>query len=441
MNFEAGSALTIQEHGDLSGFTVVPATDTQSKTHQVYQRGYQRRGRSNNPMELVMEFGGQSLLNNCFPAYTERFHVEMRKNTIRFTPLKNRTFAIIDRFKKVDPFKVFTALTGGVDVMAMEQLGWKTEIILEHRPPEARDVAAGRNLCEVHALNALVNGHPRILLNEDLYQLDTRYLEKLMDECDPIGIAHYSLGCDDHSTAKSAKAKARSVEDLSTMVDMIYPALKQIEIVSPAIVMVENVRQFATSGAADILVTTLRRLGYFVSQQVLNALDFGGHQSRERYYLVASVYPGFVFPESHTTQTPKGSPIKSLIEKYLHECADVTDTKLIKDRDTYHRNMPAYLTVNSTHCPTILKSQDRVRDAVFIKHQERIYKPSIALLKALMSIPNHFNVDWMAKEQATETLGQSIDFALHHAVISAVNAHLHLNCSSSRVIQYSHKLI
>ncbi|MFW8217169.1 DNA cytosine methyltransferase, partial [Klebsiella pneumoniae] len=103
----------------------------------------------NNPLETVIEFSGQGLIDKCFPRYTERFHVEMRKGRVVFTPVANRAFAIADRFRKTSPFRAFVALTGGVDIHVMEALGWKAEIVLEHRPVEARDRASGRNLSEV----------------------------------------------------------------------------------------------------------------------------------------------------------------------------------------------------------------------------------------------------------------------------------------------------
>lgn len=102
-------------------------------------------------------------------------------------------------------------------------------------------------------------------------------LGALLAECPPIGLAHYSLGCDDHSNAKSPRDKERSLEDLSTMLDMVYPALKQIEVVNPAVVLVENVPNFKASGAGAMMGTTLRRMGYFLTEMVLNGLDFGAY--------------------------------------------------------------------------------------------------------------------------------------------------------------------
>lgn len=354
MGFIPGRGLSIQPHEHMSGFSVKIA-DESCATHKVYQRKY-RAGRSNNPLETVIEFASQNLINASFPAYTENFSVEMRSGIVRFTPLRNKVFSIIQKFKRSNPWTAFVGLTGGVDVHVMEALGWKTEVVLEYRPKEARDVASGRDLSEVHALSALFNGSPRVLINEDIHHLEIDRLAKILSECPPIGLAHYSLGCDDHSTAKSNNAKAKSIADMSTMIDMVYPALRQIETMEPAVVVVENVRAFATSAAGVMMTTSLRRMGYHITEGILNGLNFDGYQGRKRYYLVASVFPGFKHP---TPMEPRQASLWPLIESYLGECRDITETKMVADRVRSPQRTTPYLTADSFSCPTILKSQDR----------------------------------------------------------------------------------
>lgn len=432
MDFQADMPLVAQPVGEGKGFFVQPSSGT-DPSHKVYSRGYNRSGRSNNPLELVMEFGGQQFIDSCFPKHIERFHVEMRPGQVMFSPIPNRVFNIINKLKRSTSLSVMTALTGGVDVYAMEKLGWKADVILEYRPPEARDLKSKRNLSEVHALNTWYNGNPKIILNENIHDVDLYRLSALLQDAPPIIMCHYSLGCDDASNAKSNTAKKKSVQDLSTMIDMVYPALKQIEAVEPAIVLIENVEGFRDSAAGVLMTTTLRRFGYHVTEMVLNGLDFGAKQARKRYYMVASCFPGFEPPAP--VQTAQGL-LWPVIEKHLPKCHDVTDTSLIQSREGHSRNMPPYLTSQSVSCPTILKSQDRIRDGVFIQEQDRIYRPTVELLQELMSIPESFDVSWMAKEQATETLGQSIDFVLHQAVITAINNHLITNLGKRAIVQF-----
>ncbi|NMU33501.1 DNA cytosine methyltransferase, partial [Vibrio parahaemolyticus] len=118
------------------------------------------------------------------------------------------------------------------------------------------------------------------------------------------------------------------------------PALKQIEVVNPAVVLVENVPNFKASGAGAMMGTTLRRMGYFLTEMVLNGLDFGAYQGRERYYMVASVFPGFVPPKP---EQRAGGRLWPVIEKHLGDCADVTALKSIQARESTSRRMPAFL--------------------------------------------------------------------------------------------------
>ena len=429
MGFAPGQRVRAVPEGPMQGFSV---THSKDGPQQVYSRSY-RRGRSNNPLEAVLEFGGKSLINNCFPAYTQRFHVEMKPGCISFTPMANRVHAIHSKLRRTSPLNAFVGLTGGVDIHCLEALGWSAQIVLENRPQEARDIAMGRDLTEVHAFNTLVNNRPHILINEDIYHLEIDRLERVLADAPPITLCHYSLGCDDHSTAKSSSDKARSFDDLSTMYDMVYPVLKQIEMIGPAAVIVENVKQFSTSGAGKILTTTLKRLGYHVTEITRKALDAGAIQGRERYYLIASIYPGFQPP---ACSVRNNQTLQNLITAHLPNCRDVTNNKSVLNRANKGRTMPPYITVNSTHCPTILKSQDRgISDAVYIEHEGRVYKPSLDLLKALMSIPDEFDIDWMAKEQATETLGQSIDYKLHHSIMAALTNHLESNLGERTILK------
>lgn len=433
MGFMPDSRMTVRELKD-GGFRV---SSDPNGDHKVHLRRY-RRGRSNNPLEAVVEFASQKLIGQTFPPGTERFQIQMRQNQLLFKPLPNRAFNIRQRFSGKNPLKTLVALTGGIDIHCLEQLGFTTEMVVEHRPEEARDRSQGRSLQEVHALSALRNGRPRVLVNEDIYQLDPAVLRQLMDEGDPISVAHFSVGCDDFSNLKSASLKKRSVDDMTTMVDMIHPVLNQISALEAPVVTIENVRGFQSSGAGTILQSMLRRWGYHLTPMVLNARDYGGIQNRERFYLVASLFPGFTPP---APEERNSESIWHIIKSHLHECRDVSESKTVQNRGKVGRNVPPLLTPDSTYCPTITKSQGRgVRDAVYIEHEGRILAPSEGLLKKLMSIPENLDLGWMAQEQAIETLGQSLDYAMHHRLMEAVKTHVEANLGPGPILRHSSQM-
>ena len=94
----------------------------------------------------------------------------------------------------------------------------------------------------------------------------------------------------------------------------------------PKAMILENVRQLTTiqSGMAfDRILSDIKGLGYFVDWRILNALDFGLPQKRERVLIVAAKkrFKQFPWPE-------KKQPMKSLadiLEKTPDSCHFVSD--------------------------------------------------------------------------------------------------------------------
>ena len=88
-----------------------------------------------------------------------------------------------------------------------------------------------------------------------------------------------------------------------------------VETKRPSAVVIENVRQFATveNGKALACVTsTLEALGYAVDWRILNALDFGLPQKRERIFIVATNH-------GRNINWPRGdvpmAPLSTVLEK------------------------------------------------------------------------------------------------------------------------------
>ncbi len=84
----------------------------------------------------------------------------------------------------------------------------------------------------------------------------------------------------------------------------------------PRGIVLENVKQLATAqnGAAiKRILSALQNLGYTTDYKILNALDFGLPQKRERVIIVAALTPFRNFPW-HKSNAPM-TPLKSLLER------------------------------------------------------------------------------------------------------------------------------
>lgn len=399
-------------------------------THKIYERRY--ASRRNNPLETQLDINSQALLNSCIPSYTERVHIEFRRGQVFIRPLVNRTFSIRRSF---DGFAgkpaAFVAMTGGVDAKCLEESGFEIDTILEWRPQEARDKT---NLEETGAFSAVSNVHPRLLINEDITTVEMDNIKALMADAPPCALLHISIQCDEFSPLKTNKARAASVESLSTSVDLAFDALRVIETVRPAMVLIENVGGFASHPNGELIKIKLRKWGYHVTDEILDARDYGGLTSRSRYYMVASVWPGFKMPEKDVRRT---TPIWNEIVPFLAHARDVSHTNSVALGIETGRIR--VIDENSIYAPTVTKSQQRqAKDSIYIKHEGKYLLPSLELLAHLNAIEN-FNFSGTADTISSEIVGQSIDVKMHGKLAVAALEHIKSNSGSKAVISISQK--
>lgn len=384
---------------------------------QIYRRTYATR--RNNPFESVLEIGAKSLVDAAIPAAVERLHFTLRHGEILVRPVVNRAFHIRKAHKlAAGPLAAFVAMTGGIDAHCLHAAGFEIDALLEYRPQESRDT---RDLTEVNALNAIGNVPVRVLFNEDISTVDMDTVREHLAGAPPTALLHISLQCDDFSCAKARKFKDASLADLSTSRDLVYDALRLVESVRPATVMIENVPAFANSAEGQLLRIKLRKFGYHVTDGNLAGDRFGGLTGRRRYYLVASVFKGFELPAEGA---PRSVPIWSEIAPYLDGCRDVSHTLSL--RKGLEGGRARIIDAESIVSPTILKSQNRqAKDSVYIRMADGAYRlPSGELLQRLNGIPASVHFRNVAGDIASEIVGQSIEYPMHHRIAVALRSHL-----------------
>lgn len=397
------------------GFNLFPE---RSGVQQVHERRYHRgAGRR----ETQIELSSADFLGSALPGWAERLHITLSHGRLEARPVPNHTFSIRKSFRDAaDPMTAFMALSAG-DSHCLESLGFRIAGHLEWRPPEARDIASGRDLTESGVLTALANSSPAAVFNEDIRTVDWLRLRAQLNEQQPIACLHLSLACDCYSALKGKKARAASLEDLTTTRDLFYDALRAVETLRPVTVLVEQVPGFGASAECEMLTTRLRRWGYHVSAKVFDPVLFGAMSSRSRFYLVASIFPGFAWPEPTGKNT---TPVLDLIANDLPSCRDVSHCKAVHDGIAVGR--ARHLKPGALVAPTIFKSQNRQpKDACYIALEDgRFLLPSRTVLQKLCDIPPSFTTAHCGEELATEAIGQSISFSMHHAIAKALKDHL-----------------
>lgn len=383
----------------------------------IYRRAY--AARRNNPFESVLEIGAQSLVAAAIPEAVERLHFTLRHGDILVRPVVNRAFHIRKAHRlAAGPLAAFVAMTGGIDAHCLHAAGFDIDALLEYRPQEKRD---SRDLTEVNAMNALGNVPVRVLFNEDISTVDMDTVREHLAGAPATSLLHISLQCDDFSCAKAQKFKDAALADLSTSRDLVYDALRLVETVRPAAVMVENVPAFANSAEGQLLAIKLRKFGYHITTATLAGDRFGGLTGRRRHYLVASVFKGFAMPAEGPART---APVWNDIAPLLAGCRDVSHT--VSLRKGLEGGRARILDCESIVAPTVLKSQNRqTKDAVYVGMPDGSYRlPSGDMLRRLNGIPESVNLNNVAGDIASEIIGQSIEYPMHHAIAVALHAHL-----------------
>lgn len=414
MGYAPGTRFTVEPRGAHAGLQLRFAADG---TNQIHCRQYANR--RSRPQEAVIDLQSSQLIDAAIPGYTQAVNWQITpQGVITITPIANRAFLIgksLRERKAAERLEAFVALTSGVDIALMEREGFQVTGALDWRPPEARDTS---DKTETGALNTTVNSrHMRFLYNEDIFAADWR---QIAGQVGRVPVLHMSPQCDDFSPLKTKAARQMSVENMSSVLDMVVPCLRAVEELEPAVVVVENVPGFLASDAGKIMCLQMRRMGYEVTAQVLDAPEYGGLTTRKRAFIVASVFPGFSMPEPTGRNT---RPVFEILGEHLHRLRDCTDNSALQNG--LATNRARIIDENSVTSPTITKSQPRMaKDSVVVRTPQNRYLfvdgPASKRLMGLESV----NTSLCTGEIEAEIIGQSVEGPVHAALMRQVKEHI-----------------
>ena len=105
-------------------------------------------------------------------------------------------------------------------------------------------------------------------------------------ELSPVDILNVSLPCDIHAACGKAKKRLAIAEEDSSITS-VFGLVQVIKATMPSVIISENVVEARSSAAYLMIRAELERLGYRLSETVLNGHDAGSIESRERYWFVA----------------------------------------------------------------------------------------------------------------------------------------------------------
>ncbi len=114
--------------------------------------------------------------------------------------------------------------------------------------------------------------------------------------------------CTSHSIARGAKEKCKESQETAIK---ILPWIKAFK---PRWVLIENVTRMRLWGRHDELKYKIGRLGYQVSEFILNAADFGAPQARRRLFLLCDKTGIPPKAQNFEKYKKKPKPAKSIID-------------------------------------------------------------------------------------------------------------------------------
>jgi Site-specific DNA methylase len=108
-----------------------------------------------------------------------------------------------------------------------------------------------------------------------------------MNRLPRVEVLEAGLPCSGASVAGRAKRGAGHPEAHPDVGHLVVPFLAIIAKVQPAVVLLENVKQYLTSASMCILRNQLRDFGYDLHEEVLQGADWNALEHRERMCMVA----------------------------------------------------------------------------------------------------------------------------------------------------------
>jgi DNA (cytosine-5)-methyltransferase 1 len=207
-----------------------------------------------------------------------------------------------------------------------------------------------------------------------LYMTDIRNFDPAAIK--PLAVIFGSLPCECFSTQGVAKNGLKGKNELGHTGDLFIPFLNSISYHMPLAVVIENVPNFQTSLAGQLVADHLQKLGYHITQMVLQPYDeWDEIQDRKRYVLFATrdapfepLIPNKPFQGTAADFLDAPEPVQDQIDANKIRNS-IEGRKAHMERHRAKGNGFGFTTINheSLKIPTILRSYYKVNVGPFVE--------------------------------------------------------------------------
>lgn len=166
--------------------------------------------------------------------------------------------------------------------------------------------------------------------------------------------------CQDFSIAGKQKGADEGTETRSSLMWETIHIIQQMGVWKPRVVIWENVRNVLSKHMLhnfNRYLEEMQKLGYTSNFEVLNAMDFGLPQNRNRVFTI-SCLDGTFFNFQTLEKSPMRS-IKEFLEDTEEEKYIVTQPSMLKVIGRKPKNFNGYIKIIDDYCETITTKQQR----------------------------------------------------------------------------------
>lgn len=349
--------------------------------------------------------------------------------------VKDRVKRILDKLSKGEQLKTCSIFHGGgvLDRSVHEGLkheGVKSKIAVAiERESKYLDSSLRNNL---------------ELWDDDSVVIESSVQDVVMDRNPPpVDILVASPPCTGASLAGRSKLKLEFAESHSEAGSTFFGLLQFVQILNPALVIIENVVAYKDTASMVVIRSVLSSLGYDIHESILDGVEFGALEKRQRLCVVAvsKGLEGFSFEDVLPTRT-KEHQIKDILEDIPQDSKrwksyDYLADKEKRDKAAGKGFARQLLTGSEGFCGVIGRGYAKARSTEpFIINDvnpelSRLFTPLEHC--RVKGIPEQV-IAGLSDTTAHEILGQSVIFPAFKAVAKAIGKHLKALCQSKSVL-------
>lgn len=242
-----------------------------------------------------------------------------------------------------------------------------------------------------------------------------------------VEVMELGLPCSGASIAGKSKLGLSKMEDHPQVGHLVHAALVLVGKLQPAVLVLENVEEYARSASAQLLRHQLSDMGYQLQELVLRAQDFGALESRVRWALVATTegvpLPGPLSDWSET-KVPEAQTLGAFLDEVPLDDPSWSPMTYLREKEERDRAggkgfMMQLVDAQSTQVPTIRKQYNKGGSTdPYVRHPEQTHlmrKFTPAEHARIKGVPADL-VGGMSVTGAHEALGQGIVVAPFRAL-------------------------